>query len=78
MKPETVNVEVDSQNLRRNVSRLLAAKKTHAAAYALGTNVSTVNRWKLGNRTIDSAHLPALARYLKVSIDDLYAPIDPE
>lgn len=76
MKTTATSINTDVENLRANVSRLLGPIKPYALARHLGLDCSTVLRWKNGSRKVDSGYLPSLARYLKVSVDDLYAPID--
>jgi transcriptional regulator with XRE-family HTH domain len=78
MRTTVSRIEQDAENLRANVARLLATRKLQAVAHSLGVERATVARWRAGSRKVDSGYLPSLARYLKVSVDDLFAPVDPE
>ena len=73
-RPRTI--ESDRDNLRANVIRHLEERNPTAVANALGVEIRTIMRWRRGLSVIDSRYLPSLARYLRVPIDDLYAPID--
>jgi transcriptional regulator with XRE-family HTH domain len=76
MKSTIPHIEQDAENLRANVARLLATRKLQAVAHGLGVERATVARWRAGSRKIDSGYLPSLARYFRVSIDDLFAPVE--
>ena len=44
-------------------------------ADALGVSKLTVSEWETGKRRIKPIYLPAIARVLNVSVDDLILPI---
>jgi transcriptional regulator with XRE-family HTH domain len=76
MKATLSRIDQDAENLRANVSRLLATRKLQAVAHSIGVERATVARWRAGSRKVDSGYLPSLARYFNVSIDELFAPVD--
>lgn len=76
MKVTVSRIDADTENLRANVSRLLATRKLEATAHALGVPRATVARWRAGSRKVDSGYLPSIARHFDITVDELYAPIE--